>query len=107
MKRFPTLIAAALLSAALFAQAQVEPGAGTWRTWVVPSVSQLRPPAPPDADATAAEIQILKDFIAQSDPDMMAQAAYWDAGSPGYRWLQFAYQQMQAQGLSPTLVTRG
>ena len=107
MKRFPTLIAAALLSAALFAQAQVEPGAGTWRTWVVPSVSQLRPPAPPDTDATAAEIQILKDFIAQSDPDMMAYAAYWDAGSPGYRWLQFAYQQMQAQGLSPTLVTRG
>ncbi len=110
MNKFPMLAVAALSGATLFAQiapAQVEPKAGTWRTWVVPSVSQVRPPAPPDANTTTAEIQTLKSLIAEADTDTMAQAAYWDAGSPGYRWLQLAYQQMQAQGLSPTLVTRG
>ena len=28
--------------------AQVEPGAGKWKTWVIPSGSALRLPAPPD-----------------------------------------------------------
>src|SRR5947209_2265894 len=115
MNRFSTLIAAALSSTALFPQvtpapvapAQVEPKAGPWRTWVMPSVSQLRLPAQPDSKATAAEIQTLKGLLAEADSDTMAQALYWDAGSPGYRWLQLAYQQMQAQGLAPTLVTRG
>src|SRR5262249_44535924 len=91
---------------ALLAQntsAMIEPKAGTWRTWVVPLVAQVRPPAPPDSKSTAAEIQTLKTLIAEADADTMAQAAYWDAGAPAYRWLQIAYQQMQAQGLAPTL----
>ena len=28
--------------------AQMEPGAGKWKTWVIPSGSALRLPAPPD-----------------------------------------------------------
>src|ERR1700730_17416106 len=44
--------------------AQVEPQAGQWKTWVIPSGSALRLPAPPDAADTAAEIQWLKDSAA-------------------------------------------
>src|SRR5262245_15717878 len=33
----------------------VEPRAGTWKTWVIASATEIRVPAPPDAAATAAE----------------------------------------------------
>lgn len=94
-----------LLIPALFAQ--VEPKAGTWRTWVVPSVSQVRLPAPPDTAATTAEIQSLKTLLAEADADTAAQVAYWDAGSPQYRWIQLAAQQMLAQNVAAPLFTRG
>lgn len=86
---------------------QIEPNAGTWRTWVVPSVSQLRLAAPPDSDATSAEIQSLKVMLAEANPDTMAQVAYWDAGSPEYRWLQIATRQMLAENVPAPQFTRG
>ena len=100
-----------LLSFALLAAptlfGQIEPNAGTWRTWVVPSVSQLRLAAPPGSDATSAEIESLKVMLAEASPDTMAQVAYWDAGSPEYRWLQIAARQMLAQNVPAPQFTRG
>src|ERR1700732_2312901 len=86
--------------------AQVEPGAGQWKTWVIPSGSALRLPAPPDADGTAAEIQWLKDCVAKRDKDALAQIHFWDAGAPGYRWMQLAEQLAVSEGLSTPLQTR-
>ena len=83
----------------------VEPGAGAWRTWVVPSVSTLRLPAPP-ADA-GDELEMVAALMAAVDDTDRANIAYWDAGSPGYRWTQLAAQQMLAQNVAPTLFTRG
>jgi membrane-associated phospholipid phosphatase len=86
---------------------QIEPGARAWRTWVVPSVNQLRLASPPDAAATTAEIEIMKALIGESNADTKAQIAYWDAGAPGYRWMQLASQQMLAQNVAAPLFTRG
>ena len=86
--------------------AQVEPRAGTWLTWVVPSVDALRPQAPPTGADSASEIQALKALLATGDADSAAKVAYWDAGSPGYRWVQLASQKGLAQNLAPTLFTR-
>ncbi|HXJ42415.1 MAG TPA: phosphatase PAP2 family protein [Bryobacteraceae bacterium] len=97
---------AAVLSAQ-FLYSQVEPAAGTWRPWVVPSVTQLRLSTPPNAAATEAEIQIIKTLMAESNADSRAQIAYWDAGPPGYRWMQLASQQMLAQNVAAPLFTRG
>jgi membrane-associated phospholipid phosphatase len=83
--------------------AQVEPKAGAWRTWVVPSVSQVRLPAPP----AAAETQAVKNLLAEGNDTTRAQIAYWDAGSPGYRWEQIAAQQMLSQNVPAPLFTRG
>jgi len=87
--------------------AQVEPTAGTWRTWVVPSVAQIRLSAPPNAAASAVEIQTIKTLMSELNADATAQIAYWDAGAPGYRWMELASQQMLAQNVAPTLFTRG
>jgi uncharacterized protein (TIGR03437 family) len=46
--------------------AQIEPTAGKWRTWVPPSVAQIRSPAPPNAADSAAEIQTLKMLMLES-----------------------------------------
>jgi membrane-associated phospholipid phosphatase len=87
--------------------AQIEPTAGTWKTWVVPTVSKIRLPGPPASSVSAAEIQTIKSLMAEANSDTKAQIAYWDAGAPGYRWMQLASQQMLAQNVAAPLFTRG
>jgi len=98
-------IAAALTAQWMFAQ--IEPSASKWKTWVVPDVTQIRLPAPPDAAASAAEIQTIKALMSKSNADTRAQVAYWDSGSPGYRWMQLASQQMLSQNVAAPLFTTG
>src|SRR5262249_37151650 len=83
------LILGFTLFTALAAQGQVEPKAGTWKTWAISSVKDYRVPPPPDATATKSELDFLKAFVAQNqnDPVATGQVAYWDAGSPAYRWI--------------------
>jgi membrane-associated phospholipid phosphatase len=86
--------------------AQVEPGAGKWKTWVIPSGSALRLPAPPDSQITATELQWVKDCVPQRDQPTLAAIHYWDAGSPGYRWMQIAQQSAVNAALPTPLQTR-
>jgi membrane-associated phospholipid phosphatase len=97
---------AAVLSAQ-WLYGQIEPAAGTWKTWVVPDVTKIRLAAPPNAAASAAEIETIKSLMAELNDDARAQVAYWDAGPPGYRWMQLASQQMLAQNVAAPLFTRG
>jgi membrane-associated phospholipid phosphatase len=80
------LFAAAWLPTALSAQGRIEPRAGAWKTWILQSGSELRLP-PPDTRATADEIRWLKEFMASADSNARSQVVYWDAGSPGMRWI--------------------
>src|ERR1700694_2521455 len=54
---------------------QLEPGAGGWRTWVLDSGSQLRPPAPPDRAATRSEIDALRAMTAERDAAALDQVS--------------------------------
>jgi membrane-associated phospholipid phosphatase len=86
--------------------AKVEPKAGKWETWVIPSGSALRLPAPADGDTTATELQWVKDSLSQRDAATLATIRYWDAGSPGYRWMQIAERTVVNAGLATPLQTR-
>src|SRR5262249_9972302 len=86
--------------------AQVEPGAGAWKTWVIPSGNAFRLPPPPDNQITAMEIQWVKDGISHRDPVTLAAIHFWDAGSPAYRWMQLAEQSVVSAGLPAPLQTR-
>lgn len=71
-------------------EAQVEPNAGSWKTWLLESGNQMRlaePPGPPEA---RAEMQVLKDLATQRDEAALAQVHYWNAGAPCYRWNEIA-----------------
>jgi len=66
---------------------RVEPNAGTWRTWVISSGSDYRVPPPPGSAETRAELRALADLISQNDAEIQHKIAFWDAGAPGYRWI--------------------
>jgi membrane-associated phospholipid phosphatase len=65
----------------------IEPDAGSWKTWVLSSSKDFRVPPPPDASATAAELKVLQALMERTDADQKEQITFWDAGSPGYRWV--------------------
>src|SRR5262245_57136476 len=80
--------------------APVEPKAGQWQTWVLASVDAVRPEPPPDQAASLREIAELKALVGQRDAAAAAQVAYWDAGSPSYRWEQIALAQAKSKPIS-------
>jgi len=86
--------------------AQVEPGAGMWKTWVIPSGNAFRLPAPPHSEITAIELRRIKDGISQRDQAALASIRFWDAGAPAYRWMQLAEQSVVNAGLPTPLQTR-
>ena len=69
---------------------QIEPDAGTWRTWVLASGSQLRPGPPPTMQTARDEVQELAALAKQRDAAALDRIAYWDSGAPGYRWNEIA-----------------
>ncbi len=84
--KLKTIILFAAIAAS--AQGQIEPKAGSWKTWVLRSGSEIPVPPPPDAGATAAEIQWLKSMASQRDETTLRQIRYWDSGPASYRWIE-------------------
>ena len=101
-----TLISAAVLTTALWGQ--IEPAAGTWRTWVLSSGSELRLPQPA-LDQTAGELAWLKSYMAanKSGAEAQKQMRYWTAGAPAYRWVELMLQQIYDRGQSSPRNARG
>ena len=87
--------------ASMPANQPIEPRAGEWGTWLLSSTDDVRPAPPPDATATLAEIAQLKELAAERDADAEALVAYWDAGSPSYRWISLALAQHAAARIPP------
>lgn len=101
----------ALLATPLAAHpARAEPGfdadAARWPTWIIPSASALRLPAPPDAARTAAEAAELLGLAASRDAATVARIRHWDAGGPAYRWNEIAVAEAIARGLPAPLFGR-
>jgi membrane-associated phospholipid phosphatase len=79
---------------------RLEPGASGWKTWVLDSGSELRPPAPPDRAVTRAELDALRALAAERDAAALDQVSYWDSGAPGYRWNEIAIAQGLKDGIA-------
>jgi membrane-associated phospholipid phosphatase len=104
MLRLVSAVCVAILwSGSSFAQSDlIEPDAGTWKTWVISSGEDFRAPTPPDASATAAELIQVQDLVAQTNAEVTAKITFWDAGSPGYRWIDWVNKRvLQGQPLPP------
>jgi hypothetical protein len=68
----------------------IEPQAGTWKTWVIASGAEFRTPPPPDRTATEKELGELTRIAATCDGAALDRVAYWNTGSPSYRWSEIA-----------------
>src|SRR4051812_2362696 len=86
--------------------AQVEPNAGQWKTWVIPSGRAMRLAPPPGSDITAEELQWVRDCVNRRDDATLSTIHYWDAGSPAYRWMQLAAQYVANSSLAGPQQTR-
>jgi membrane-associated phospholipid phosphatase len=80
-KSLPILLL--LLSVTAGLQAQVEPAAGQWKTWFIPSGKTYRLPPPPSYKEEIAQVRAAQQNLGS---DQMQQILYWNAGAPGYRW---------------------
>jgi membrane-associated phospholipid phosphatase len=82
--------------------AQVEPTAGSWKTWVIPSGREMRIEPPPSAAATAGELAWLKSYLADArqSPETMKQMRYWTAGPPAYHWVDRMLKLIETRGFS-------
>ncbi len=67
----------------------------------------MRPPAPPDQATTQAELAELKTLAAQRNEAAQALVAYWDAGSPSYRWVEIALAQFKSKPYPNLRIARG
>src|SRR5260221_12665711 len=65
----------------------IEPNAGQWQTWVIPSGEDFRVPPPPSHADTLAEIRQLESLIRHNDDEVRKKIKSWDAGAPAYRWM--------------------
>ena len=73
---------------------RIKPEAGTWKTWVLASGSQLRLPPPPDSAASRAEIDELQALASQRDAAARDRITFWNAGAPSYRWVEVALERI-------------
>jgi membrane-associated phospholipid phosphatase len=62
----------------------VEPAAGSWKPWFIPSVSELRPPAPPGPDTPEfkAALDEVKRINANPTSSERAVGVFWASGGP-------------------------
>jgi membrane-associated phospholipid phosphatase len=64
--------------------------------WVIESGRDHRVPPPPDAAATRAELDWLRDISSQSDPRIVEQIRFWDSGPPSYRWMDLIVERQSS-----------
>src|SRR5262245_19549562 len=80
--------------------ARIEPQAGQWKTWALTSGSQFRLPSPPGGLAQEVEIKDLITRANRRDTAALDAIGYWDSGPPGYRWNEFAIDQLVRNSVS-------
>lgn len=73
-----------------------EADAAHWGTWVLESADELRPVGPPDAEATAAEMAEMMEMAGMHDDAAITSVGYWNAGAPGYRWVDMTLAPSQS-----------
>ncbi|EMR01345.1 phosphatase PAP2 family protein [Cesiribacter andamanensis] len=68
----------------------VEPTAGSWQPWVIPSVQAVMPAPPPAKKASQSELAAVLALQQQLDSAAWAEIHYWNAGPAAYRWQRIA-----------------
>jgi membrane-associated phospholipid phosphatase len=88
-----------------FVQQPAEPLAGTWRTWILASGDQYRPPASPayGSPAWEAELAGVQEAVTRRTPEQEAAVQFWAGGpgtvTPAGLWIEIARDLIVRDGL--------
>lgn len=74
----------------------IEPDAGSWKTFVLASATEIRVPPPPRRGRHGDELDAVVRAAAARTDDMLDAISFWDTGSPGFRWNQVGAQLLVA-----------
>ena len=74
----------------------VEPDAGTWKTFVLSSGTEITVPPPPTGEAAKRDLDAVVKAAADRTDEMLDAISFWDTGSPGFRWNQIGAQMLIA-----------
>lgn len=70
----------------------VEPAAGTWKTWVLSSGTEIPVPPPPKGQAAKRDLAAVATAAEARTDETLDAISFWDTGSPGFRWNQIGAQ---------------
>jgi membrane-associated phospholipid phosphatase len=93
-------------------QQPAEPLAGTWRTWLLASGDQYRPPTPPPFQSPAwqAELVGVQEAVARRTPEQEAAVRLWAGGpgtvTPAGLWIEIARDLIVRDGLDAAHAAR-
>lgn len=88
-----------------FVREPLDPLAGSWRTWVIEDVRQVRPPAPPTYGSLEweAELAAVREAVVGRTPEQSAAVHYWAGGAgtmtPAGLWVEIARDLIVRDGL--------
>ena len=88
-----------------FVQQPVDPLAGTWRTWILASGDQYRPPPPPPFQSPAwmAELAAVQEAVTRRTAEQEAAVRFWAGGpgtvTPAGLWIEIARDLIVRDGL--------
>lgn len=89
------------------ARTGAEPGAGTWKTWVVASPSEHQVPPPPTGALARAEEQELHELARRRTPAIREAVANWDKNPVMKPWVDLNIELVSAGVKDPPLASRG
>lgn len=85
-----------------------EPGAGSWRTWVLSSAEQFAVPPPPAAGSAAAKADVaqLRRMAEARTPAMSRAARAWGRRSPLEPWMNVNFELVANRAKDPVAASR-
>ena len=74
----------------------IEPDAGSWKTFVLSSATEIPVPPPPRGGRAERELAAVVRAARSRTDDTLEAVSFWDTGSPGFRWNQVGAQLLVA-----------
>ena len=93
---------------AMDAVVRAEPTAGTWKTWVLSSGSEIQVPAPPakDSDKAKADLDAVKDAADKRTDATKTIVDRWNGPLPTKPWTEAMFRAIEKSDKNPPLSSR-
>ena len=87
---------------------RAEPTAGTWKTWVLSSGSEIQVPAPPakDSEQAEADLDAVKDAADRRRAGTQATVDKWSQPLPTKPWTEVMFRAIEKSSKNPPLSSR-